>query len=211
MEGRQVAFFTIEMSDTQIVTKVISDLASVPSLRITSGQMDDDETTRVISKIQEYAAGSMRINDRAGRSIELFEAECRRLHRQKKLDMVILDYVQQMRCYSERFNNKQAEISEISARLKNLAMQLDIPVLALAQVNRENAKGADKRPTMAQIKDSGALEQDADAIMFVHRGSYYDEQDEKDCIILAKNRYGAIGTFDVGVRLDLNRFVDIDA
>jgi replicative DNA helicase len=216
--GGQVAYFTIEMDDTAIATKVISDLANVTSARIDDADLDDEMNDRFSAAVDTFRHGSLRINHRAGRSLEQFETECRRLWRAKKLDFVVLDYVQQMRILSERFPSKQHEISEVSARLKDLAMQLNIPILALAQVNRESVKHKTKdkdgvtktsAPTMAHIKESGALEQDADAIFFIHREDYHGDG-ARSYVILEKNRFGANGAFEVHANLKYNRFVDME-
>lgn len=209
--GATAAYFTVEMNDTDIATKLISSWAQVPSFQIMDAAFhSDDEEARFAQGYRQVLQLPVRINDRAGHTIETFEAECRRLHRAGKLDLVVMDYVQLMSVSSQFIPARSQEIALISRRLKQLALQLKIPVIALAQVNRESTKGTDKRPTMAHIKDSGALEQDADIILFVHRETYHGNDEGKDELIVAKNRRGMPGTIEVGVDLQNNRFYDLE-
>jgi len=209
-DGSHVAFFTVEMADTQIAAKAMSDFAGVPHTRIIDGDLTDEQETRFFSQLEVFGKGTMAINDKAGQTIDLFEAECRRLKRAKQLDMAILDYVQLMRDPSKRYQSRGEEISAISGRIKRLALSLNIPILILAQINREATKATDKKPNISQLKDSGAIEQDADGILLLHRDSYYEKSDGKNVLILAKNRFGSPGTLDIGCDLSRSRFIDLD-
>jgi replicative DNA helicase len=207
--GAKVVFFTIEMADTQILIRMIARRALVSAAGVMDGKLSDEQEGRMFTAMEVWGRDGIAINDRAGRTIETFEMECRRLKRLGQLDMAVIDYVQLMKVTGKNFLNRQNEVSDISGRLKQLALALDTPIVALAQINREATKKDDKTPTVAQIRDSGALEQDADGILLIHRpGEYGDTGD--DVLILAKNRYGSPGTLSINVDMSVNKITEAE-
>jgi replicative DNA helicase len=203
--GYKSAFFTIEMLDTQILAKEISRATGVFSEKFRSGKLtptDVDLVSEGISRIGQEQR--LFVNSRAGRTIETFEAEVRRLHRKFGIDIAFVDYIGLMRA-AGRWDSRARELGEISGRIKLLAMDLKIPIVALAQVNREveRGAGASKVPGLSHLKDSGSLEQDADNVIFIHR-----DEETRYWLVVAKNRHGPVGGFEIDANLAANRFAD---
>lgn len=214
-EGRHVAFFTNEMKETTIFKKAISVLGQVHGRKIEDGNLGEDELNRIHYALQQMHPMKFYLNHRAGRLIETFEMECRRLKRLKQLDFVILDYVQQMDSnQTQKFSNKNSSLTYVSDRLKKLALELDIPILALAQINREGESKfqkpttgqAEDGPTIAQLKDSGSLEQDADVVIILHRERNVSEGHM--LLKIVKNRHGKTGVWQISCDLKNNIFKD---
>lgn len=204
-QKKSVAFFTVEMSPENIAEKHVSLLSRVDSKKIFSGNLSEEETERVCCGLRTFSSYNGVINNRFGRSIQQIETECRYLHRQGLADVVIIDYIGQLQVDGKRFTNRQAEISEITARLQELAISLNVPILALAQINRMAACG---EPQLHHLKDSGSIEQDADVVFLLHR----DESDEEKPIwfMIPKNRHGGVGKFKIGANMAESRFYDLE-
>lgn len=199
-----VAFFSLEMNNVQLVDRVISNVCELDGKKIMNGQLSDDEFARLDKQLAKLLGSPLYIDDTPGMSIFELRTKARRLVREKGVKVIMIDYLQLMNATGARFGNRQEEVSTISRSLKGLAKELDIPILALSQLNRgvEGREGLEgKRPQLSDLRESGAIEQDADMVLFVHRPEYYHlYQDEKGNdlrgkaqIIIAKHRKGATG------------------
>ena len=209
--GKTVAIFNLEMPREQIVNRIICSQALVSNNRIRTGTMDTDDWEKICDVADTIAKAPIYIDDTASITVSQIRAKCRRLKQMKKLDMVIIDYLQLMQS-SGRSDNRQQEISEISRSLKVLAKELDIPVIALSQLKRESESQKGKRPILSDLRESGAIEQDADMVMFLFREYYYsknpEEKDLAECII-AKNRNGDTDTFPLGFKGEYTKFQNL--
>lgn len=198
--GASVALFSLEMSKEQYVQRIISQEAMVESTKLRTGNLDDDDWTRLINTMSLISNCDVYIDDTA--SVTMFEmmSKCRRLKIEKGLDLVIVDYLQLM-SGGGRNENRQQEISNISRGLKALARELDCPVMALSQLSRAPELRNDHRPIMSDLRESGAIEQDADVVMMLYRDEYYHkEESEKKGItevIITKQRNGPVGTVEL--------------
>jgi len=215
--GIPVAFFSLEMSNVQLVNRLISNVSEVSGKKILNGQLDEEEWKRLDRNIRRLENAPMYIDDTPGMSIFEMRTKARRLVREKGVQIIMIDYLQLMNANGARFGSRQEEVSTISRSLKGLAKELDIPILALSQLNRsvesrETPEG--KRPQLSDLRESGAIEQDADMVLFVHRPEYYRiYQDEKGNdlhgmaqIIIAKHRKGATGEVLLNFRGEFTRF-----
>ena len=215
--GIPVAFFSLEMSNVQLVNRLISNVSEVSGKKILNGQLDEEEWKRLDRNIRRLENAPMYIDDTPGMSIFEMRTKARRLVREKGVQIIMIDYLQLMNANGARFGSRQEEVSTISRSLKGLAKELDIPILALSQLNRsvesrETPEG--KRPQLSDLRESGAIEQDADMVLFVHRPEYYRiYQDEKGNdlhgmaqIIVAKHRKGATGDVLLNFRGEFTRF-----
>jgi replicative DNA helicase len=198
--GASVALFSLEMSEEQYVQRIISQEAMVDSTKLRTGNLDDDDWTRLINTMSLISNYKIYIDDTP--SVTLFEmmSKCRRLKIEKGLDLIVVDYLQLM-SDGGRTDNRQQEISNISRGLKALARELDCPVLALSQLSRAPELRNDHRPVMSDLRESGAIEQDADVVMMLYRDEYYNkEESEKKGItdvIITKQRNGPVGTVEL--------------
>ena len=197
---KPIAFFSLEMNNVQLVNRLISNVCSVPGSKILNGQLTNDEWERFDSNIRKLQGAPIYIDDTPGLSIFELRTKARRLVREHDIQILMIDYLQLMNANGMRFNSRQEEVSTISRSLKGLAKELNIPVLALSQ--------------LSDLRESGAIEQDADMVLFVHRPEYYHIlQDEKGNdlhgmaqIIIAKHRKGATGDVLLNFRGEYTRF-----
>ncbi len=192
-----VAIFSLEMSKEQIVMRLLCSLARVSSARVRSGKLAESDFPRLVDAASEISQADIYIDETPSISVLETRAKARRLHRERPLDLIIVDYLQLMRGASYRNERREQEISEISGALKALAKELHVPVVALSQLNRAVETRQDKRPMMADLRESGAIEQDADLICFVYRDEVYnaDSPDKGVAeIVIGKHRNGPIGT-----------------
>ncbi len=207
-----VAIFNLEMSKSMIVNRILCSQALVDSAKVRMGNFTGDDWQQLGSVIDKVAAAPIYIDDTASITVSEIRAKCRRLKQAKKLGLVVIDYLQLMQG-SSRSDNRQQEISEISRSLKVLAKELDIPVIALSQLARNCETRSDKRPMLSDLRESGAIEQDADIVMFLYRDEYYNKDSEEkniaECII-AKQRSGETGMFKLGWQGRYTKFVNID-
>ena len=215
--GRPIAFFSLEMNNVQLVNRLISNVCEIEGKKILNGQLDDEEWSRLDKNVRKLQASPIYIDDTPGMSIFELRTKARRLVREKGVELIMIDYLQLMNASGARFGSRQEEVSTISRSLKGLAKELDIPVLALSQLNRtvEGREGPDgKRPQLSDLRESGAIEQDADMVLFVHRPEYYriftDEKGNdlhgKAQIIIAKHRKGGTGDVLLNFRGEFTRF-----
>lgn len=213
------AFFSLEMNNVQLVNRLISNVCEVSGHKILTGQLDDEDWKRLDVKIRALTGAPIYIDDTPGLSIFELRTKARRLVREKGVKLIMIDYLQLMNANGMKFGSRQEEVSTISRSLKGLAKELNVPVLALSQLSRnvENREGIEgKRPQLSDLRESGAIEQDADMVLFVHRPEYYRIfQDEKGNdlhgmaqIIIAKHRKGATGDVLLNFRGEFTRFQD---
>ena len=216
-----IAFFSLEMNNVQLVNRLISNTCEVAGNKILNGQLTPDEWERIDKNLRKLQGAPIYIDDTPGLSIFELRTKARRLVREKGVKVIMIDYLQLMNANGMRFGNRQEEVSTISRSLKGLAKELNIPVLALSQLSRnvESREGIDgKRPQLSDLRESGAIEQNADMVLFVHRPEYYRIfQDEKGNdlrgkaqIIIAKHRKGATGDVLLTFRGEYTRFQDPD-
>lgn len=212
-----IAFFSLEMSNVQLVNRLISNVCSISGSKMLNGQLSDDEWERLDKDIRKLQGSPIYIDDTPGLSIFELRTKARRLVREKGVEIIMIDYLQLMNANGMRFGSRQEEVAKISQSLKGLAKELEIPILALSQLNRtvEGREGIEgKRPQLSDLRESGAIEQDADMVMFVHRPEYYHIfQDDKGRdlhgmaqIIIAKHRKGATGDVLLTFKGEFTRF-----
>ena len=194
-----VAIFSLEMSKEQLVNRMFSLESNVDAQNLRNGTLSDAEWEKLIESAGVIGKSNLIIDDTAGISISELRSKCRKFKLEHNLKMIIIDYLQLM-SGSGRSESRQQEISEISRSLKSLARELNVPVLALSQLSRAVEQRPDKRPMMSDLRESGAIEQDADVIMFIYRDDYYNKDSEKKGIseiIIGKQRNGPIGTVEL--------------
>ena len=210
-----IAFFSLEMNNVQLVNRLISNVCEIEGKKILNGQLDDEEWKRLDKNVRKLQAAPIYIDDTPGMSIFELRTKARRLVREKGVQVIMIDYLQLMNASGARFGSRQEEVSTISRSLKGLAKELDIPVLALSQLNRtvEGREGPDgKRPQLSDLRESGAIEQDADVVMFLYRDDYYNKDTDTPNIaevIIAKQRNGPIGTVQLMWRPELTKFANL--
>jgi len=205
-----VAIFSLEMSKEQLVQRLWSSEAMVDQHKLRSGNLVDEDWKRLIKAAEKISDTPIYLDDTPSISVMEVRAKARRLKSESGLGLIIIDYIQLMRG-SRRVENRQQEISEISRSLKGLARELDVPVLALSQLSRAVEQTQDKIPNLSHLRESGALEQDSDVVMFIHRPDYYDSESERKGIaeiILAKHRHGPTGTVELVFLPEFTKFVD---
>jgi replicative DNA helicase len=201
--GKGVAFFSLEMSNVQLVQRLISMEAEIPGSKLRSGQLEDYEWQQLNSAIEKLSEAPIFIDDTPGINVFELRAKCRRLKMQHDIQMVVIDYLQLMTGGSDQKGNREQEISMISRSLKGLAKELNIPVIALSQLSRAvETRGGAKRPQLSDLRESGAIEQDADIVSFIYRPEYYQIMEDEEGnslkdvseIIIAKHRNGSLET-----------------
>lgn len=195
------AFFSLEMSNHQLAIRMLCSEARVDQSRLRRGNLTEQEWTRLVQSTGHLSAAPIFLDDTPALPIMEFRSKCRRLKAEHDIQVVYVDYLQLMRGSSQsRSGSREQEISEISRNLKAVAKELNIPVIALAQLNRGVESRADKRPMMSDLRESGAIEQDADIIAFIYRDEVYNPDTESKGlaeVIIGKHRNGAIGTIDL--------------
>lgn len=207
-----VAIFSLEMSKEQLVNRLLALESSVDSQKIRTGDVDDGDWEKLIEGANTIAKSHMIIDDTASISISELKSKCRRYKREFDLGIVIIDYLQLMTT-TGRSESRQQEISEISRSLKSLARELNVPIIALSQLGRAVESRPDKRPMLSDLRESGAIEQDADMVMFLYRDDYYNKESEKKGIaevIIAKQRNGPIGTIELAWIPKYTKFANLE-
>lgn len=195
--GKNVAVFSLEMSKRQIVQRIISMQSKVELKNIISGDLSEEDWQLLFSRVDRLSELDMYIDDTPSISLTELRAKSKRLRQEHGVDLIVIDYLQLMTTDSKRVENRQQEISTISRGLKALAKELNVPVLALSQLSRKSEERSDKRPMLSDIRESGAIEQDADVVMMLYRDDYYNEdsEDQNDLeVIIGKHRNGPTGT-----------------
>ena len=203
--GGVIGFFSLEMSSEQLATRIISEQTEIPSSKIRRGEITESDFEKLVACSQMMQRIPLYIDQTGGISIAQLAARARRLKRQRGLDVIIIDYVQLMTGASKRASeNRVQEITEITTGLKALAKELAVPVIALSQLSRQVEARDDKRPQLADLRESGSIEQDADVVAFLYREEYYNpETDRKNImdVLIKKHRHGPTG----GVELYFDR------
>ena len=226
VDGGVVGFFSLEMSAEQLASRILSEVAEIPSNQIRRGDFTEGEFRRIVDAAKELEAAPLFIDDTPALPISQLAARARRLKRTHGLDALFVDYLQLVRG-TGRSENRVNEISEITMGLKAIAKELDIPVVALSQLSRQVENREDKRPKLSDLRESGSIEQDADVVMFVFREEYYKEREKpgdheldkmaiwqeemerlhgKAEVVIGKQRHGPIGTVELSFEGQFTRF-----
>jgi replicative DNA helicase len=209
--GMSTVLFSLEMGRNEITMRLLSAEARVPLSTMRTGQMNDDDWARLARRMSEVADAPLFIDDSPNVSMMEIRAKCRRLKQRHDLKFVIIDYLQLMSS-PRRVENRQQEVSEMSRSLKLLAKELDVPVVALSQLNRGPEQRTDKRPLLSDLRESGSIEQDSDVVILLHREDFYERESvragEAD-LIVAKHRNGPTATVTVAFQGHYSRFVDM--
>ena len=187
------------MSRDQLVNRMLASEVMIDSQKMRTGKLDDEDWTKIAQALGPLSQANIYIDDTAGLSVMEIRAKCRRLKLEKNIGLVVIDYLQLMQGRG-RSENRQQEISEISRSLKIMAKELNIPVVALSQLSRAPEARSDHRPMLSDLRESGAIEQDADIVMFLYRDDYYNPETEKQNIaevIIAKHRNGSTGAIEL--------------
>ncbi len=231
VRGGVVAFYSLEMSAEQLTMRLLADYTGIGSDRIRKGELGKAEYAKLQDASIDLANLPLYIDDTGGISLAALTARARRLQRRAGLDLIVIDYLQLISSPGSRGDNRVQEVTEITKGLKALAKELNVPIIALSQLSRQVENRDDKRPQLADLRESGSIEQDADCVMFVYRESYYllrqepplepaekhfEWQNKVDAcqntaeLIIAKQRHGAIGKIKLGFRAELTKFSDLD-
>ena len=211
-QGKRVAVFSLEMAKEQLVMRMLCSQARIDASRMRGGFLKDSDWPKLAKAAGQLSQAPIYIDDTGAISILEMRAKCRRLQADKGLDLIMVDYLQLMRGSSSSDGSREREISEISRGLKALARELSVPVIALSQLNRSLEQRQDKRPMLSDLRESGAIEQDADVITFVYRDDYYNpESEDKGLaeIIIGKQRNGATGTVKLTFLKQFTLFADL--
>lgn len=209
-----VAIFSLEMSAAQLVQRMICAEANLDANVMRNGEFKgDDDWSKLTMGIAALSEAEIYIDDTPGITVADIRAKCRRLKKEKGLGMIVIDYLQLIQGRGKSGENRQQEVSEISRTLKQIARELDVPVIALSQLSRGVEQRQDKRPMMSDLRESGSIEQDADIVAFLYRDDYYNQDTEKKNIIeiiIAKQRNGPVGTVELVFLKNFNKFVNYE-
>ncbi|MBG1232110.1 replicative DNA helicase [Aestuariivirga litoralis] len=230
LDGGVVAFFSLEMSTEQLATRIISEQAGIPSEDIRRGKITEDQFQRLVDISRELQALPLYLDDTGGLSIAQVAARARRLKRQRGLGLVVVDYLQLLAGSAKKAaEGRVQEVTEITVGLKALAKELNVPIIALSQLSRQVENREDKRPQLADLRESGSIEQDADVVLFIYREDYYlqrlephvgtpehqDWQEKMDRahgkaeVIIGKQRHGPTGTIELQFEGKFTRFSNL--
>jgi len=237
MEGGIVGFFSLEMSNEQLATRILAERTGITTHRIRQGDLDKADFERLREATEELQNLPLYIDDTGGISISQLAARARRLQRSVGLDLIVIDYLQLITVNNTNSNtNRVQEVTQITTALKALAKDLNVPVLALSQLSRAVEQRDDKRPQLSDLRESGSIEQDADVVMFVYREEYYLARSEPGAdpndpssnekwtqwrarmdqiygiaeVIIGKQRHGPIGKVDLAFDANITRFGDLE-
>lgn len=216
-----VGMFSLEMSNLQLVNRLLQNVCEIPGEKVKNGRLSPDEWMQLTTKIQELEGAPIYVDDTPSLSVFELRTKARRLVREHGVKILMIDYLQLMNASGMQFGSREQEVSNISRSLKGLAKELNIPILALSQLNRgvESRQGGQgSRPQLSDLRESGAIEQDADMVLFIHRPEYYKQyEDEKGNnlrglaeIIIAKHRSGSVGDIRLRFRGEFVRFQNLD-
>lgn len=211
-ERKSTAIFSLEMSNEQLVNRLFSLESRVDAQKLRTGDLQDSDWEKLVEGANIVGNSPLIIDDTPGISISELRSKCRKYKMEQGLDLVIIDYLQLM-SGSGRSESRQQEISEISRALKGLARELKVPVIALSQLSRAVEARNDHRPMLSDLRESGAIEQDADVVMFIYRDDYYNKDTERKNIseiIIAKQRNGPIGTVELAWLPEYTKFGNLD-
>ncbi|MDR2962387.1 MAG: replicative DNA helicase [Bacteroidales bacterium] len=210
-----VAMFSLEMSNAQLVNRLVVGESEIPHDKLKTGDLTADDWSTLYSRTKSLGSAPIFLDDTPALSIMEFRAKCRRLYEKEKIQCVFLDYLQLMTTNNPA--NRQEEVSMISRQIKAVAMELNIPIIALSQLSRAvETRGGNKRPQLSDLRESGAIEQDADMVLFIHRPEYYGQTEDEEGnsteglaeIIIAKNRHGSVDDVNLTFIPKLTKFTD---
>ena len=208
-----VAIFSLEMSKDQLVNRILCGEAMVDSNKVRTGKLEEDDWVKLAGAIGPLSESEIYIDDTPGISIMEIRTKCRKLKMEKNIGLVVIDYLQLVQGSNKRSGSREQEISEISRSLKILAKEINVPVIALSQLSRAVEQRPDHRPMLSDLRESGAIEQDADIVMFLYRDDYYNKESEKKDIaevIIAKQRGGSTGTVELLWMGNYTKFVNLE-
>jgi replicative DNA helicase len=197
------------MSETELAQRFVASQARIKGDELRRGRVAEHKWPKIMEASQRLARAPMFIDDSSDIGLLEIRAKCRRLHQQHGLGLIIIDYIQLMRA-DGRTENRVEQIGQMSRGLKILARELECPVIALSQLNRGVEQRTDKRPVLSDLRESGAIEQDADLVMFIYRDEYYDQESEREGIadvIISKHRNGGLGTVELTFQKEFPRFM----
>ena len=208
-----VAIFSLEMSKDQLVNRILCSEAMVDSNKVRTGKVGEDDWVKLAGAIGPLSESEIYIDDTPGISVMEIRTKCRKLKMEKNIGLVVIDYLQLVQGNNKRAGSREQEISEISRSLKILAKEINVPVIALSQLSRAVEQRPDHRPMLSDLRESGAIEQDADIVMFLYRDDYYNKESEKKDIaevIIAKQRGGSTGTTELLWMGNYTKFVNLE-
>ncbi|WP_419954858.1 replicative DNA helicase [Neobacillus niacini] len=211
--GENIAIFSLEMGAEQLVMRLLCAEGNIDAQRLRTGTLTDDDWGKLTMAMGSLSNTGIFIDDTPGVRISDIRSKCRRLKQEHGLGMILIDYLQLILGSGRSGENRQQEVSEISRSLKQLARELQVPVIALSQLSRGVEQRQDKRPMMSDIRESGSIEQDADIVAFLYRDDYYDKESENKNIIeiiIAKQRNGPTGTVSLAFVKEYNKFVNLE-
>ena len=210
---KAVAIFNLEMSADMLINRMISAIGQIDSYKLQTGNMQEKDWKRYNEAMSQLADTNIYIEDNAGVTAQEIRAKCRRLaNSEVGLGLVVIDYLQLVNSGSRRVESRQVEVSEISRALKTMALELDVPVIALSQLSRSAEKRESNQPMLADLRESGSLEQDADMVLFINRKDYYEKAKDFNQkivpaeLIIAKHRKGGLGTVNLLFELNMSSF-----
>ena len=211
MSSKNVCIFSLEMSAEQLVTRIISSEAMIDSYALRTGKLDTKQWQDIAATTTKLAGCNILIDDTAGITVSGMKGKLRRV---QNLGLVVVDYLQLMQS-DKKTDNRVQEVGDISRGLKLMAKELNVPIICCAQLSRGPESRTDKRPMLSDLRDSGAIEQDADTVIFLYRDEYYDTKNQGDEgnvaeVIIAKNRHGSLGNVKVGWIGRYTKFLTVD-
>jgi replicative DNA helicase len=208
--GKPVAIFSLEMAKEEVAQRMLCSEARIDSMKLRTGQIGEASWPKLTDAAGKLYNAPVFVDDSPVVTVTDIRAKCRRLKRVHGLELVVVDYLQLMQ--GTMRENRQQEIAEISRSLKNLARELDLPIIAVSQLNRNLEQREDKRPRLGDLRESGSLEQDADVVMFIYRDEYYNEMSEKRGVaevVIAKHRAGSTGTVEMTFMPEYTKFANL--
>ena len=208
-----VAIFSLEMSKEQMVNRILCSEAMVDSNKVRTGKLEEEDWAKLAGAIGPLSDSNIFIDDTPGISVMEIRAKCRKLKLEKNIGLVVIDYLQLVQGSNKRIGSREQEISEISRSLKILAKEINVPVIALSQLSRAVEQRPDHRPMLSDLRESGAIEQDADIVMFLYRDDYYNQESEKKDIaevIIVKHRGGSLGNVELLWMGNYTKFVNLE-
>lgn len=212
-EKKTVLFFSLEMSNSQVVDRMISEASGVDSWNIRTGNLTQEDFSRISDAMGEMSEIPLKFEDKPGMTVMEMKTKAQREAHKGELGLIVIDYLQLMRGSRNFGDNRVQEISDISRGLKLLAKELDVPVLALSQLSRSVEARPDKRPMLSDLRESGSIEQDADIVMFVYREDYYNPDTDRKHItdlIIGKHRNGPVGTVELYFHPEKLKFMSLE-
>ncbi len=209
---RPCLVFSLEMSKEQLVNRLLSMESDINSQKLRTGELGDNDWEQLVQAVMEVGNSPIVIDDTTDMTVTELRSKCRKVKLEKGLDLIVIDYIQLMSGSGKKSENRQQEISEISRNLKGIAREMECPVIALSQLSRAPDQRPDHRPQIADLRESGSIEQDADIVMFIYRDERYNPDTEHPGeaeLIVAKHRNGAVGTVNLVWKEDTTKFVSM--